>query len=65
MKYNLVISFWYFVPESGVAFILISVILIAILNGYGATLDHPYIWIFSAEPILFFIFFLLPTSKVM
>jgi len=51
------IGFWYFIPKSGVAFIFISVILITVWNGYRATLEHPYIWIFSAELILFFICF--------
>jgi len=51
------ISFWYFVPRSGIAFIFISVVLITIWNYYEASLENPYILIFSAEFILFFICF--------
>jgi len=51
------INFWYFVPKSGIAYIFLSVILIAVWNNYKGTLDHPYILIFSAEIILFIICF--------
>jgi len=51
------INFWYFIPKSGVAFIFISVALIAVWNLYQTVLDHPYFWIFSAELILFLICF--------
>ncbi|MGA2967610.1 MAG: hypothetical protein ABSD69_00345 [Candidatus Levyibacteriota bacterium] len=51
------INFWYFIPKSGVAFIFISVALIAFWNLYKTALDHPYFLIFSAELILFLICF--------
>lgn len=51
------IDFWFFVPKSGVAFIFISVAFISIWNNHRETLEHPYLWIFSAEILLFFICF--------
>jgi len=50
-------DFWYFVPKSGVAFIFISVAMITIWNSCKTMLDKPYIWIFSAEILLFIICF--------
>lgn len=51
------ISFWYFVPKSGIAFIFISVIMITLWIYHKSSLTHPYIWIFAAEIILFAICF--------
>jgi hypothetical protein len=48
---------WFFVPKSGIAFIFISVFVIAIWNKYRIYLNHQYIWIFSVEFILFIICF--------
>jgi len=57
------LSFWYFVPKSGVAFIFISIILITVWNGYRDILIHPYTWIFSAEAILFIICFIIANRE--
>jgi hypothetical protein len=51
------INFWYFIPKSGIAFIFISVGMITLWNSYKAALNHPFLWIFSAEIVLFFICF--------
>lgn len=48
-------SFWFFVPKSGVAFIFISVALILIWNAYREVLEHPYFVIIFAEVLLFLI----------
>jgi len=52
-------GFWFFVPKSGVAFIVLSVLSIVIWNGYRKILPDPYAWIFTAEFILFIICFVI------
>ncbi len=57
------LSFWYFVPKSGVAFIFISVAMITFWNSQKNALDHPYILIFCAELILFIICFFIADNE--
>lgn len=57
--YNL----WFFIPKSGVAFVFLSVLLIMVWNGYREALDHPYVWIFAAEALLFGICFYLANRE--
>lgn len=62
--YNTVMKgFWYFVPKSGVAFIFLSVFFIAVWNIYRDNLDHPYVWIFTLELILFAICFFIANRE--
>lgn len=51
------ISFWYFVPKAGIAFIFLSVIAIFIWNKYRHLLTHSFIWIIAIELGLFMVCF--------
>lgn len=52
------ITFWYFVPKAGIAFILFSIIIIAVWNIYKDSLQNSFLWIISAELVLFSICFI-------
>jgi hypothetical protein len=50
-------SFWFFVPKSGLVFIIFSVLNFFIWNNYKGRLSHPYLVVIGAEIILFLICF--------
>jgi hypothetical protein len=50
-------NFWFFVPKSGLAFIILSVLNFYIWNIYKNRLSHPYIIIFAVELLLFLVCF--------
>jgi hypothetical protein len=58
------ISFWYFVPKAGVAFIFLSVIVIFIWNQYRKSLAHSFIWIIAIEILLFSLCFLITRKEI-
>jgi hypothetical protein len=50
-------DFWFFVPKSGLVFIIFSVIGIFVWIKVQTYLIHPYDWIYGYEILLFIICF--------
>jgi hypothetical protein len=62
-KHSGKITFWYFVPKAGVAFIFLSIIVIYIWNQYRAFLDYSFFWIIAAEIVLFIVCFFITNRE--